>query len=408
MPGVLQGWSVGAGLQPITSAPMGIARKAAAVAGAGVAAVGAVEALHRRAPGNKAAFSDEGFAATRPSPDHLRLHGRVVVRNLIPDREVMLTDVTPRVVLLSDAAIDGLTTRVTVASNDPNYPPRSDGHFTAYVIHPADETSFEVDVDVHGPPADLGALYAAWIDVRMATYGGEGPRPRSHHVVLSLRDAEPTPPRWRDIDGARVLPILTHLLTPADDPVAVVQKYATPHAQPGDVVAIGETPLAIMQGRFRHPDEIPLSWFAKRFSPYMSGEGSLGTASGLQVLVDQVGAPRVLFALGAGFPMKALGAPGWFYRLVGDQARLVDDVTGTLPPYDQFVVMGPEDAEGVCAAVHRATGLGAVVADANNLGKVDLMGPSTGVDEALVKRALTSNPAGNGAETTPLVLIRPM
>jgi hypothetical protein len=203
------------------------------------------------------------------------------------------------------------------------------------------------------------------------------------------------------------LAVRTHLLTPDDDAVAVVQKYATPHAEPGDVVVLGESPLAVMQCRLRHPADMRIGWFARRFSTFMSGEGSLGTAPGMQALVDQVGRARVLLALGSGAVMKVLGQAGWFYRVAGPQARLVDDVTGSLPPYDRFIVLGPQDSALVCEAVKRATGLEAAVCDANDLGRVDVLGASSGVDADLVCRALASNPAGNGGETTPLVLIRP-
>lgn len=386
---------------------MGIARIAGLAAAAGAAAVGGVEAFYRRSPGNKAAFSDDGFTPRRLAPRHLRLQGRVTVDNLIPDREVMLTDVEPRATLLSDGPIDALATTWRVASLDKGYPPRPDRYWTAYVVKPAGSTAFDLEVDVQGPPEAVDALYAAWLDVRVQTYGEEGPRPRSHHVFVALREAPPTEPAWRDVGVASVLPVRTHLLTPDDDAVAIVQKYAAPHAEPGDVVVLGESPLAIMQCRLHHPADLRVGWFARRFCTFLSGEGSLGTAPGMQALVDQVGRARVLVALQVGAVMKLLGRDGWFYRVAGPQARLVDDVTGSLPPYDQFIVLGPQDSTLVAEAVKRATGLEAAVCDANDLGRVDVLGASSGVDPELVCRALTSNPAGNGAETTPLVLIRP-
>jgi hypothetical protein len=140
---------------------------------------------------------------------------------------------------------------------------------------------------------------------------------------------------------------------------------------------------------------------------FMSGEGALGTAGGMQALVDEVGAPRVAAALAGGLVGKAAGEAGWFYRLVGPQGRLVDDVTGALPPYDKFIVMGPVDADAVCARIKEATGLEAAVVDANDLGFVDVIGRTPDVPVDLVRQALRSNPAGNADEGTPLVLIRP-
>ena len=36
---------------------------------------------------------------------------------------------------------------------------------------------------------------------------------------------------------------------------------------------------------------------------------------------------------------------GIFYRLAGKQARLIDDITGTTPPYDKSIVLGPKDSQ---------------------------------------------------------------
>ena len=51
-------------------------------------------------------------------------------------------------------------------------------------------------------------------------------------------------------------------------------------------------------------------------------------------------------------------------------------------------------------------GIEAVVVDANDLGKVDILGRSAGVNAEAVARALAPNPAGNGDQRTPIVVIR--
>jgi hypothetical protein len=405
--------------------------KATAALGGGVAL--AVEARYRRQPGNAVAYIDEAWGSERKAADHLHLGGRVRVRNLLPDREVMLCDVEPRVQLLSAGSLDGVRVEPRVLSEEPNYPPRADGYWTAFVVKPGrhhKDTAFEIVVDVRGPGQALDALYAAWIAVAVDTYGFDGPRLQVHHVVVPLRFPDTAVPDtalpdtavpdsgrheswrhegWRDAaDGeALVKPIRTHVLGPLDDPVEVVRRYALPHARPGDIVTIGESPLAVIQGRFVDPASLHPGWFATRSAQFMSGEGSLGTAGGMQALVNEVGVPRVAAALVGGVVGKLAGQPGWFYRLSGDSARLVDDVTGTLPPYDNFIVLGPDHADDVCAEILGATGLQAAVVDANDLGAVDVIGASPSVPHELVKAALRKNPAGNADETTPIVLIRP-
>ena len=50
----------------------------------------------------------------------------------------------------------------------------------------------------------------------------------------------------------------------------------------------------------------------------------------------------MILAWSIGLALKLIGLKGWFYRLAGDQARLIDDITGTTPPYDQTIVLGPQ------------------------------------------------------------------
>lgn len=383
---------------------------AGAVAGAAVAAV---ELRYLAHPGNDLAFQDESWTTTREQPDRLKLHGRLVVQNQVRDREVMLCDVQPVVQLLSSASLGDVRVHATARSLRKDYPARDDGYWVSFVVKPArygKDSPIALEVDVEGPAAALDALYGAWIEVRLATYGFEGHRDQYHHIVVPLAFPDPAEDirPWQDAAGGRaqVRAIRTHLLGPFDDPVELVRRYVLPVAGPDDIVTIGESPLAVIQGRFHDPRMLRTTWAATRLAPFMHGEGSLGTAGGMQSLIDEHGALRVAGALLGGALGKAAGQAGWFYRLAGPQARLVDDVTGTLPPYDKFVVVGPAHADEVCADITAATGLRAAVVDANDLGKADVVGASPGVPAELVCDALRANPAGNGEESTPLVLIR--
>jgi len=127
----------------------------------------------------------------------------------------------------------------------------------------------------------------------------------------------------------------------------------------------------------------------------------------MQTLVDLVGAPRVFFAFVGGVLLRLVGQRGGFYQLAGEQARLIDDVTGTLPPYDQFIVLGPADPVGVVQRIEQETGLKAAIVDVNDLKAVKVLAASPGVSESFLTDALRSNPAGNADEQTPIVLLRP-
>jgi hypothetical protein len=93
--------------------------------------------------------------------------------------------------------------------------------------------------------------------------------------------------------------------------------------------------------------------------------------------------------------------------LAGEQARLIDDVTGTLPPYDQFIVLGPTHSQEVVDQIKRETGLSAAIVDVNDLKAVKILAATSDISPAVLEQALRSNPAGNADEQTPVVLIRP-
>jgi hypothetical protein len=127
----------------------------------------------------------------------------------------------------------------------------------------------------------------------------------------------------------------------------------------------------------------------------------------MQSLIDVVGPVRVLAAFFVGAIAKIVGRRGVFYQLAGEQARLIDDVTGTLPPYDQFIVLGPNNPQRVVEAIQRETGLAAAIVDVNDLGAVKVLAATPDVSTPLLHQALAKNPAGNADEQTPVVLIRP-
>jgi len=93
----------------------------------------------------------------------------------------------------------------------------------------------------------------------------------------------------------------------------------------------------------------------------------MSTACGLQAAIDLVGHLRVAVALVIGVLGRLLGVRGLFYRVIGRAATALDDLTGTLPPYDHFVVLGPTCCQAVVDAILQRTGLRAAIVDVNNL-----------------------------------------
>lgn len=366
-----------------------------------------LEWQYRKRPGNDLAFGAGEWNIEVYEPQHYVIVGEPELINRTPASEVMVPELTVETTLLSGASLHGITVKAEVTPHHPDAEARPDGYWFAYIVKLRKTTRLQIRVDIEGP--DLRALKVLWIKVPYVTYGPQGRIPNQGHVVVPLKF--PTPDEelgWRQTPVAQVLPVPTHLLTHLDDPVSVVKRYVASHAQQGDIITLGETPVAIMQGRWRYPQDIQPGWVAKRLCYYFMPTSSLATACGMQSLVDIVGPWRVVIAfVGGAIAKKLLNKPGMFYQFAGDQARLIDDVTGTLPPYDQFIVLGPANPEEVVEQIRQATGLEAAIVDVNDLKAVKILAATPQVDAQLLIQALRDNPAGNADEQTPLVLVRP-
>jgi hypothetical protein len=378
----------------------------------GIGAIGAAlgalafEAQYKGRQGNLLDLNSGIWQFEIAEPRHYRLVGQMELTNRTQKLEIMVPELWTETKILSKDSLAGVRWEAQVTPNHPDEETRPDGYWFAYIVKIGKSTQFTVTLDIYGD--DLSGLESAWVKVNYVTYGPGGRVPRSRHVIIPLRfpNAEETA-LWRPTEVSDVLPIRTHLLTTLDTPVEVAKRYAKPQSMPGDILTIGESPIAIMQGNFRHPTDIKPGWLAKRICYYFLPTSSLATAGGMQSLVDVAGAWRVGFAFVGGIVMRLFGQRGGFYILAGEQARLVDDVTGTLPPYDQFIVGGPHNPQGVVDEIEKETGLKCAIVDVNDLGAVKVLASSPGVSQEFLEKSLRKNPAGNANEQTPVVLLRP-
>lgn len=364
-----------------------------------------LELQYRRRPGNNLELTAGNWKLDRLSSGHYQLTGELEFINRTKALEIMLPEVWAEVKLLSTSSLEGISCSQKLVSMHSDVPPRHDGYWDAYIVKIGKKTKIKVSVEIEGE--NLTSLQTAWIQIHYITYGPAGRIAQIRHIIHPLQYPDSSiAPKKIKVKGAEVMPIRTHLLTELDNPVDVVKRYVLPHALPGDIVAIGETPVALMQGRYRHPSVVKPGWAAKRICYYFMPTSSLATACGMQTLVDIVGPVRVVLAFVIGAIAKAvLRKPGVFYQLAGEQARLIDDVTGTLPPYDQFIVLGPENPQQVVAEIKQETGLSAAIVDVNDLKAVKILAATPGIDTSILEQALIGNPAGNADEQTPVVLI---
>jgi hypothetical protein len=210
------------------------------------------------------------------------------------------------------------------------------------------------------------------------------------------------------------IPIRTRVVGPTDDLDAFVREYAGGQIADGDVLFVTEKIVAITQGRSFPVAEIRprrLASFLARYvtkTPYGIG---LGMPETMEMALRECGTPRILFAAAVAAVTKAFGRKGDFYRIAGDKARAIDGPTAhTIPPYNEAVVLGPERPAEVAAGLKALLGgvCDVAVVDINDLGGNILGSTLDRAGEQRLVAILRDNPLGQGHESTPLGIVRPV
>jgi F420-0:gamma-glutamyl ligase len=208
------------------------------------------------------------------------------------------------------------------------------------------------------------------------------------------------------VPGVVAIPVRTRIVREGDDLAALVAAAVHGIAQPGDVIAISETAVAIAQGEFVVAERIRPSQLAYVLARQAGAMATVSQPESVQLVIDQVGAWRVFSAAAQHAIARVFGKRGRFYELLGDAIAAIDGYTGTMPPYERAIVLAPRDPDGVCTTITAVTGVACAIVDANDLEKAKVLGASAGVDIAVVEQALLDNPHGNSDEQTPIVVLK--
>jgi hypothetical protein len=209
----------------------------------------------------------------------------------------------------------------------------------------------------------------------------------------------------------RRIPVKTHVLLETDPMVETVKRYALPAAQPGDIITIAESPVAVMQGRAIPISKITVGFWAGvlwRFVKKVPYGIGLRSPWSMQCAIDEVGAPRIIRAAIAGAWGKLRGRSGDFYKVAGKQAAMIDAAhTSGVKEFYECVIKGPKDPDGTAQMLSRDLGFPVAIVDANDIFGCAVVGVPNGLDVKLVQEAMRDNPAGQGDELTPIIILRP-
>ena len=299
--------------------------------------------------------------------------------------------------------------------------PRADGYWEAYIVKPGCDLQTTVEIWLTAPDIrpKLAGLATFRVDCHYKFYCRTPMNYRKDELTFRLDSFEEIqrlpeitvdkeePKRKKAAKAnAQVLPLKTRLLRPGDDLIEVIKTATEGKGKPGDLVAIAETVVAIVQGRLVYCEDINPGYFATRLNKLFEMNSSLSSPYALEMAIREVGLPKILVSVVAGVAGKLRGKAGEFYRVAGRSVATIDDCTGTLPPFDKHVVMGPARGDQLCASLKAATGFEIAIVDANDLGKVDVLHLSDPSRKNAVIEALKPNPQGNADEMTPIVLIK--
>lgn len=219
--------------------------------------------------------------------------------------------------------------------------------------------------------------------------------------MRSLRIERPELP-----PGIVAIPVRTPLVRPGDDLIALVERAVGGIARPGDLLAVSETAVAIAQGQAVPAEYVRPSKIAYALSRRAGALATVSQPESLQIVIDRVGAWKVLYASMMQVAGRLIGRRGIFYEIMGEAIAAIDGYTGTLPPFERMIVFAPQNPDAFSQSAFDRLGIPCAVVDANDLEKAKVLGASAGVNRSSVERALLSNPHGNGDEQTPIVVLK--
>jgi hypothetical protein len=202
------------------------------------------------------------------------------------------------------------------------------------------------------------------------------------------------------------LPVRTPLVRPGDDLPALVAACVLGIARRDDIVCVSETAVAIAQGRSIPAEAIRPTALARMLAGRAGAYATVNQPESMQLVMESAGTWKVLAAAAAGAAGRLIGRHGDFYRILGPAIAEIDGYTGTMPPYERHIVLGPLEPAAAASLIAEACCANAAVVDANDLEKVEILGASTRVNVQVVCECLRSNPHGNSDQQTPIVVLK--
>lgn len=206
--------------------------------------------------------------------------------------------------------------------------------------------------------------------------------------------------------------VQTKFVTADDNYIDILREYVADIYQVGDIISISEKIISICQHRIVRREDIKVGVWAKFLSKFASRESSRGYGVGepikMQYAINKRGLPRILLASLIGGFCKLLGIKGIFYRIAGKEVSGLDGFYDAVwKEYGDIGIEIPYDSGTVCNEIKYKLGISCMIVDANDLGQ-EILGKSDDIklENSVLKEMIRDNPAGQGQQRTPIILIR--
>ncbi|MFV0479564.1 MAG: coenzyme F420-0:L-glutamate ligase [Anaerorhabdus sp.] len=208
------------------------------------------------------------------------------------------------------------------------------------------------------------------------------------------------------------LAIHTHFVQRGESYIENIEKYVLPLFVDGDILSLSEKVISMCQDNCVEKKDVKLGFWAKflsRFAYRTSAGIGMDEPYKLQLTIDLVGLPKVLFASFCSAVGKLFGKRGIFYKIVGHGVAGIDGFypNSSFDIYKDMAVLNPKNADAVCDEIYEKLGIISVIVDANDIAQEILGKPKNlPIEESVFLEMIKDNPAGQGAELTPFILIR--
>ena len=206
-------------------------------------------------------------------------------------------------------------------------------------------------------------------------------------------------------------PIKTHFITEKDKLEDILKKYVLELLEKGDIVVFCQKIISIFQGRMVYKKELKLGFWARflskfaRKTPYGFG---VRNPLKMQLAINLAGLPRILIASILAGVFRIFRIYGIFYLVAGHQINRIDGFYGeAFPQYSEIGILPPIRCDKLCEELREKYKVSFAIADINDLGG-EILGRSEDLKgkEKWLLKILKDNPAGQGKEQTPILILR--